>query len=153
MDFFNKAKESLTAAGKGFSQKANEVSGIARVTLKMKEEERQLAESLRELGLQMYNLKNAEAKEMFPELTERISQLYAELEKDRVELAAIKGKKICPNCGTELEAESMCCTACGINVEVAENTVETPVQKFCSNCGGEITEDSKFCGTCGTKVE
>ena len=122
MDFFNKAKESLSAAGKGFTQKANDVSGIARVT-------------------------------MFPELTERIRLLYAELEKDRVELAFLKGKKICPNCGTELEAELQCCTVCGINVENVERPAAAPVQKFCSNCGNPIPEGSKFCMNCGTKVE
>ena len=153
MDFFNKAKESLSAAGKGFTQKANDVSGIARVTFKIKEEEKQLAESISELGMQMYNLKNAEAKAMFPELTERIRLLYAELEKDRVELAFLKGKKICPNCGTELEAELQCCTVCGINVENVERPAAAPVQKFCSNCGNPIPEGSKFCMNCGTKVE
>ena len=152
MDFFNKAKESLTAAGKGFTQKANEVSGIAKVTFKIREEEKQLAESFSEMGMQMYNLKNTEAKAMFPEITERIRLLYEELEKDRVELAFLKGKKICPNCGSEIEAELQCCTTCGINVENVERPGATPVQKFCSNCGSQILAESKFCMNCGTKI-
>ena len=151
MDFFNKAKESLSAAGKGFTQKASDVSGIARVTVKMKEEEKQLENAISELGLSMYNQRNEEARAMFPEITERIRLLYAELERDRVELAYLKGKKICPNCGTELEAELQCCTACGINVENVERPV--PEQKFCNNCGAPIPEGSKFCNNCGTKVE
>ena len=55
MVFFNKAKESLSAAGKGFTQKASDVSGIARVTVKMKEEEKQLEKAINELGMSMYN--------------------------------------------------------------------------------------------------
>ena len=108
MDLFNKAKDSFVAAGKGFSQKANDVSGIARVTMKMKEEEKQLQNAISELGASLYNQRNAEAKAMFPELTEQIRILYAQLEKDRVELAFLKGKKICPNCGAELDAEIQC---------------------------------------------
>ena len=42
MDIFNKAKESLSAAGKGFTQKASDVSGLAKVTMKIKEEKNSL---------------------------------------------------------------------------------------------------------------
>lgn len=151
MDFFNKAKDSFSMAGKGISQKANDISGIARVTMKMKEEEKQLQTAISELGSQLYNQKNEEAKAMFPELTEEIRSLYAALEKDRVELAFLKGKKVCPNCGTELEADVQCCTTCGINVENVENPLNTtPV---CASCGNPLPEGAKFCLNCGTKVE
>ena len=88
---------------------------------------------------------------MFPELTERIKKLYAALEKDRIELAYLKGKKVCPNCGTELEADVQCCITCGINVENVENPFNvTPV---CASCGNQLPEGTKFCLNCGTKVE
>lgn len=151
MDFFNKAKNSFTAAGKGISQKANDVSGIARVTMKMKEEEKQLENTIRELGLQLYNQRNEDAKLMFPELTEQIRGLYVTLEKDRIELAYLKGKKICPSCGTELESELLCCTVCGINVENVVNPLT--ITAVCSNCGNELPAGAKFCMNCGTKVE
>lgn len=152
-NIFNRAKVSLSAAGKGFSQKANDVSGLAKMTLKMKDEEKQLDTAIRELGTQLYNTKNAEAKAMFPELTEKIAFLYAELEKDRIELAFLKGKKICPNCGAELDMEVQCCTECGINVEHVERPrPQEPVQIFCTNCGSAVPEGSRFCNNCGTKV-
>ena len=150
MDLFKKAKDSLVAAGKGFSQKANDVSGIARVTMKMKEEEKQLQNAISELGASLYNQRNAEAKAMFPELTEQIRILYAQLEKDRVELAFLKGKKICPNCGAELDAEIQCCTSCGINVENVERP--SAQQVFCPNCGTACAGGTKFCSNCGTKI-
>jgi hypothetical protein len=152
-NIFNFAKESLTAAGKGFSQKANDVSGLAKVTLKIKEEEKQLDASIKELGVQLYNTRNAEAKEMFPELTEKIRSLYVELEKDRIQQAFLKGKKICPNCGAELDMEVQCCTECGINVENVERPKpQEPAQVFCTNCGAAVPEGSKFCNNCGNKV-
>ena len=151
MDFFNKAKDSFAAAGKGFSQKANDVSGIARVTMKMKEEEKQLQSSIHELGLQIYNQYNEEAKKMCPELTGQIKELYAALERDRIELAYLKGKKVCPNCGTELSSELQCCTTCGINVENVVNPLT--IERSCENCGNTLPEGAKFCLHCGTKVE
>ena len=151
MDFLNKAKNSFSAAGKGFSQKANDVSGIARVTLKTKEEEQQLEAALKELGQMLYNQQNESAKAMFPELTEKIRELYASLEKNRIELAFLKGKKICPGCGTELEAELQCCTMCGLNVENVVNPLTIPC--VCENCGNELPQGAKFCMNCGNKIE
>jgi len=151
MDIFNKAKESLTAATKGLSQKANDVSGLAKVTLKIKEEEKQLENTLQELGSQLYNTRNSECRLLFPEIAETLQKLYSDLEKDRIELAFLKGNKICPNCGTELPFELQCCTACGINVEHVERP--TIAQPICQNCGAPLIEGSKFCNNCGSKIE
>ena len=151
MDIFNKAKESLTAAGKGFTQKASDVSGLAKVTMKIKEEEKQLDQSLKDLGSLLFNQYNEEAKQLFPQQTESIRQLYAARQQDREELAYLKGKKICPNCGAELDADVQRCISCGMNVE---NVVRpSQAQAFCQNCGSQLVPGSKFCNNCGTKIE
>lgn len=151
MDIFNKAKESLSAAGKGFTQRASDVSGLAKVTMKIKEEEKQLDQSLKELGALLFNQYNPEAQQLFPQETENIRQLYAALKQDREEMAYLKGKKICPNCGEELDGDVQRCTSCGMNVE---NVVRpSQIQAFCSSCGSQLTPGSKFCNNCGAKIE
>lgn len=151
MDIFNKAKESLTAAGKGFTQKASDVSGLAKVTMKIKEEEKQLDQSLKELGTLLFNQYNEESKQLFPQQSENIRQLYAALQQDREELAYLKGKKICPNCGAELDSDVQRCTSCGMNVE---NVVRpSQIQAYCQNCGAQLAPGSKFCNNCGAKIE
>ncbi len=151
MDIFNKAKESLSAAGKGFTQRASDVSGLAKITMKIKEEEKQLDQSLKELGALLFNQYNLEAQQLFPQETENIRQLYAALKQDREEMAYLKGKKICPNCGEELDGDVQRCTSCGMNVE---NVVRpSQIQAFCSSCGSQLTPGSKFCNNCGAKIE
>ena len=151
MDIFNKAKESLSAAGKGFTQRASDVSGLAKVTMKIKEEEKQLDQSLKELGALLFNQYNPEAQQLFPQETENIRQLYAALKQYREEMAYLKGKKICPNCGEELDGDVQRCTSCGMNVE---NVVRpSQIQAFCSSCGSQLTPGSKFCNNCGAKIE
>lgn len=151
MDIFNRAMESFTAAGKGFTQKASDVSGLARVTVKIKEEEKQLEQLLRELGSLLFNQRNEESAQLFPQQTETLRQLYAALKADREEMAYLKGKKICPNCGAELDGDVQRCTSCGMNVE---NVVRpSAVQAFCQNCGSQLAPGSKFCPNCGTKAE
>ena len=151
MDIFNKAKDSLSAAGKGFTQRASDVSGLAKITMKIKEEEKQLDQSLKELGALLFNQYNPEAQQLFPQETENIRQLYAALKQDREEMAYLKGKKICPNCGEELDGDVQRCTSCGMNVE---NVVRpSQIQAFCSSCGSQLTPGSKFCNNCGAKIE
>lgn len=151
MDIFNKAKESLSAAGKGFTQKASDVSGLAKVTMKIKEEEKQLDQSLKELGTLLFNQYNEESKKLFPQQSENIRQLYATLQQDREELAYLKGKKICPNCGAELDGDVQRCTSCGMNVE---NVVRpSRIQAYCQSCGAQLTPGSRFCNNCGAKIE
>ncbi|MBR6642996.1 MAG: zinc ribbon domain-containing protein [Lachnospiraceae bacterium] len=151
MDFFNKAKDSIVAASKGIGQKATDVSGLAKITVKIREEEKQLQAAISEMGARLFREKNAEAKMMFPELTEQIRKLYADLERDKVELVFLKGKKVCPNCGAELEADLQCCTSCGINVEHVERP--SMIKPVCKNCGVELPDGTKFCQNCGTKVD
>ena len=151
MDIFNKAKESLSAAGKGFTQRASDVSGLAKVTMKIKEEEKQLDQSLKEMGALLFNQYNPEAQQLFPQETENIRQLYAALKQDREEMAYLKGKKICPNCGEELDGDVQRCTSCGMNVE---NVVRpSRIQAYCQSCGAQLTPGSRFCNNCGAKIE
>ena len=153
MDFFNKAKDSFAFAGKEFTQKASDISGIARISVKIKEEEKKIEEKLHNLGSRFYNEKNEEAMKLFPELVNELHNLYTELKSDKFELAILKGKKICPNCGTELDAELIHCTNCSINVENVSTTLPTQTQLYCSNCGNVIIGDAKFCMNCGTKIQ
>ena len=150
MDILNKAKESFAAAGKGFTQKASDVSGLAKVTMKIKEEEKQLEQSLRELGELLFNQYNAEAVQLFPEQTESIRQLYAAVKADKEEMAYLKGNKICPNCGEELDKDVQRCTSCGMNVEYVVRPGTVPA--FCQNCGSQLTPGAKFCPNCGAKL-
>ena len=155
MDIFNKAKESISMAGKGFTQKASDVSGIARVSMKIREEEKEIQEIYKKLGEQFYMNYPDELTKMFPEEAFNLDNLNKQIAKDKQELSILKGMCICPNCGSEQEKEALCCTACGINLEDARRMqmAQQPETIFCKNCGKAITADTKFCMNCGTKVE
>ena len=119
--------------------------------MKIKEEEKQLDQSLKELGTLLFNQYNEESKQLFPQQSENIRQLYAALQQDREELAYLKGKKICPNCGAELDGDVQRCTSCGMNVE---NVVRpSRIQAYCQSCGAQLTPGSRFCNNCGAKIE
>ena len=75
MDLFNKAKNSFAMAGKELTQKANDVSGIARINIKLKEEEKQLQDAISNLGQQFMDLYPDEVTKKFPEIAYSIKNL------------------------------------------------------------------------------
>lgn len=156
MDFFNKAKDSIASASKGITQKASTMTGLARVQSRLKEEEKQLDESLRELGRMFYDNYNEDTKAKFPEMAQQIETLYRQISDDKIEMVFLKGKKVCPNCGDELELEVAHCPSCGFNVSDVKGPVrreEAPkAAMFCPGCGNPLAEGAKFCMNCGNRI-
>lgn len=152
MDFLNKAKETIASASKDFSQKASETGELAKGIAKIRELDKNYIESLKQLGEKM--LEDPKAAEICPELVEAIKTNrndYAEAKKN---VAALKGKKICPECGAEQNADAAFCSVCGVNI--ADIVVEKPAKAkgtVCASCGKEIDEDARFCSACGAAVK
>ena len=120
MDFINKAIESLSTVGKEVSQKATDVSAIAKATLQMKEKEKQLQNTLKALGTVLYTQKKDVAEELFPELTELIQILDEELTELKEHVSALKGKKACPGCGKDVADDAKFCSNCGAEMPAAK---------------------------------
>lgn len=156
MDFFNKAKESIANASKDLTQKASDAGGLAKVTVHLRELEKNYNDQLKRLAETMYAQHYAEAKSLCPEIIQALDQNRKEYESCKREQAILKGMRICPNCGAEQQKINVRCTACGINMEDAEK-VMTPQPSnekvFCKNCGEEITPGARFCMSCGTPID
>lgn len=154
MDFLNKALESLSTVGKEVSQKATDVSAIAKATLQMKEKEKQLQNTLKALGTVLYTQKKEVAEELFPELTELIGILDEELTELKEHVAALKGKKTCAGCGKDIADDAKFCPNCGaempakaaevVDVEVveAEDEDESVVEEIIDEIK-EVAEEIK----------
>ena len=51
------------------------------------------------------------------------------------------GMIVCPNCKTQLSADSKFCDRCG-----------TRLGRKCPNCGADVKQNSVFCSECGEKL-
>ena len=51
------------------------------------------------------------------------------------------GMIVCPNCKTQLSADSKFCDRCG-----------TRLGRKCPNCGADVKHNSVFCSECGEKL-
>ena len=155
MDFFNKAKESIASASKDLTQKATDAGGLAKVTVHLKELEREYNDHLKRLAEVLYTQHYDQVKALSPDIVDALDANRKNYEKDKREQALLKGMRICPNCGSEQEKLAVRCTACGINMDDAEKMImpQETQKAFCKKCGNELMAGARFCMSCGTPVE
>lgn len=113
MDFFDKLGESLVSAGRDVSQKAKDVSEIAKLKIDIKAKEDYVDRQYRELGAAYYDKhKNEEdcdeAEQFF-----LISEALSEIERMKAEVLRIQGSAVCPNCGMKMPEDAAFCSSCG----------------------------------------
>lgn len=125
MDFFTRAMDTLTVAGKGVSKKASEVSAVAKVNLKVVNTERDLQDMFRQLGQEFYEKYPEQATELFSNIIGRIEKKQRQLEQDKEELAKLKGQKTCPHCGEMISVNANYCEKCGQSAVIIEQIEET----------------------------
>lgn len=139
MDFFTRAMDTLAVAGKGVSKKASEVSAVTKANLKVVNGERDLQDMFRQLGEEFFEKYPEQAAELFGNIVGRIEKKQKQLEKDREDLARLKGQKACPHCGQIISVNAKFCEKCGENAEVIEQ-IEQPEEDSKENEEEKIEE-------------
>ncbi len=156
MDFLNKAKNSIQNVGKEVSKKTKDIGGTMSLNNQIKEAESTLNQIYQQIGQKYYNECNTEAVERFPEECQQIVAIMEKMAKDKEQLRALKGLKLCPNCGADVDIQLPHCPMCGTAVEVPvaafEPVAPAETSAFCPGCGTQLTPGTKFCGKCGTKI-
>lgn len=151
MDFFNKIGDSIQNVGKEVSKKTKDLSGTMSLNSQIKEAENTINKLYQQVGQKYFNEYNEEVCTRYAEEAQQIAELMEKIAKDKEQLRALKGLKICPNCGSEINAQVPHCPMCGTAVEVPVSAFE-PATSFCPGCGAPVTQGTKFCGKCGTKL-
>lgn len=156
MDFFNKIGDSLQNVGKEVTKKTKDLGGVVSLNSQIKESEAGLERVYKTLGEKYYSTYKEEASERFSGETDEILKIQSKLEKDREQLRALKGLKLCTNCGAEVDSSVLHCPMCGtempVNNPAAAEPEAQPRPSFCPACGAPLAADAKFCGKCGTKL-
>lgn len=116
MDFFSKLGETISEAGKDVSQKAKDLTGIAKLNLDIKSKEDYIQKQYTRIGLQYYDLHKDDVEPLFEEI-ELIKEAQDEILKMEHELADLKGQKKCPGCGAVMDQDSQYCQQCGKKYE------------------------------------
>ena len=132
MSFFDEMKESLVSAGKDVSQKAKEVSGIARLKLDIKSKEDYVEKQYAILGRMYYEQHKDEEAAEEAEQFKVIKEALEDIEHMKAEVLNLQGAAECPNCGERMPQGAAFCSKCGTKMEEPEHFT------------GEVVDDEKF---------
>lgn len=157
MAFLSDLDKKITMLGQGALQKTKEVTDTAKMSSMIKTLETQKKENLEQLGKYYYDLYvqyGGELADPAAEIVVRIQQIEAQRNQLQEEVQKIKGTMFCPNCNTEIPANSQFCNVCGAKIERPVQEMQPqPSGRVCAQCGAPLEEDQVFCTNCGAKVE
>ena len=117
MEFFEKLGDTIVSVGKDVTQKAKDVSGIAKLKLDIRSKEDFIKEQYIELGKAYYEAHKEEEVEdqaRFDQITEALE----EIERMRLQILELKGTRKCPDCGAEAADTAEYCSVCGAKLTV-----------------------------------
>lgn len=92
MSFFDEMKESLVSAGKDVSQKAKEVSGVAKLKLDVKSKEDYVEKQYAELGRTYFDAHRDDEENAENEQFKVIKEALAEIERMKTEIFKSSGR-------------------------------------------------------------
>lgn len=117
MDFFDKLGESLVTAGKDVTQKAKDVSEIAKLKLDIKSKEDYVQKQYAALGLAYYEEHKDEEGIEEAEQFFLIKEALEEIDRMKAEVLRIQGSAECPKCGAKMPEGATFCSSCGTKMD------------------------------------
>ena len=128
MAFFDKLSETLTNASKDVSQKAKDLSGVAKLTMDIHTKEDQVQKLYAQIG-KLYFEEHKDEEPAAYEQMPQIKETLAVIEDMKKELMELKGAKVCPRCGQEVKTADAYCKSCGAKIEDEEIIVDAVVKE------------------------
>lgn len=151
MAFFDK----LNDLAKSVKDAANDAVETTRIKSKISSEKRAVDEACRKIGEYYYAKRAADLGPVDDDVIEYcieidehmrvISELTAELEREREANRADAQFVACPSCGAKNGKEARFCQECGAQLEKQAVLV-------CADCGAANDNGAKFCTECGAKL-
>ena len=117
MSAWDDLKGSLFAAGRDVSQKAKEVSEIAKLKMDIRSKEDFVEKQYAILGKAYYEENKANAGEKDVEQFYMITEAIEEIHRMKQQILDIQGVSQCPNCGRKVPSDNCFCSACGAKLD------------------------------------
>ena len=156
MGTWDDLKGSLFAAGRDVSQKAKEVSEMAKIKMDIRTKEDFVEKQFASLGRAYYEANKDEAAAGDVEQFAVIKEAIDEIARMEQQLLDIQGVVLCPSCGKKSPIGTCFCSDCGTKLEEAvseevvvdaevvseEEVTEEPVEDAQEVVVEEVTEET-----------
>ncbi len=158
MEFFKGLGNKISHTSQEAIKKTKEIADITKLNGEVSAEEKKLNSTYQMIGEKYFELHAISPEEDFVELIISVKNSMNKIEEAKEEIRRLKGKRVCPQCSTELDGEAPFCPMCGAKLPVVEKPVVEEVvevekeKNICNNCGVELEDGAMFCQSCGAKV-
>lgn len=113
MSVLDDVKETLISTGKDVSQKAKDISEVAKLKLDIRAKEDFVEKQYVMLGTDYYMKHKDEEESEAAEQFKVIGEALDEIERMRAEILRIQGALACPKCGSRMPVGAVFCSSCG----------------------------------------
>lgn len=117
MDILEKIGDTIVHVGRDVSQKAKDVSGIAKLKLDIRAKEDFIKEQYIALGKAYYE-KNRGGQVEEQAQFDQIDEALDAIAKMELQILELKGSRKCPECGKEAPDTAEYCSICGAKLSV-----------------------------------
>ena len=119
MDIFDKLGDTLISVSKDATQKAKDLSELARLRMEIRSKEEDMNQLYQQTGKDYYATHKDDEQPEFEQIilmknTEKV------LDDLKQQLGQIKGMQKCPQCGNEMSLEADYCSKCGAKLNIFE---------------------------------
>lgn len=119
MAFMERVGDTLLSMGKDVSQKAKDMSGIAKLKLNIRAKEDFVKEQYMEIGKAYYERHKGEDVLVQAQF-EQIDEALEEIAQMEMQILDLKGAKKCPGCGAQTADTAEYCSVCGMKLSSEE---------------------------------
>ncbi len=117
MSAWDDIKDTLTTAGRDVSQKAKEVSEIAKLKLDIRSKEDFVEKQYIALGAAYYAAHKNDTDSAKAEQFRIISEALSEIDRMKKQVLILKGAAECPKCGAKMPEDAAFCSSCGTKMD------------------------------------
>ncbi len=117
MGFFDDLTESLTSAGKDVTQKAKDMSEIARLKLDIRAKEDYVQKQYMAIGEAYFQKHKNDEEVDEAEQFFLIREALGEIERMKTEILKLRKAAECPKCGAKMPEGATFCSSCGARMD------------------------------------
>ncbi|HAX73123.1 MAG TPA: hypothetical protein DCY20_06330 [Firmicutes bacterium] len=113
--FLNKVTHKISSTSKQAVKKTQDMAEISRLKAEIENQQELIHEIFCEIGLKYYQTEKIPGPIYEPLFTE-INLSEQKIADYQEKITLMKGVRLCPQCGTEINARAIFCELCGLNV-------------------------------------
>lgn len=154
---FNTISKKLANAGRGAVRGTQKLAGSVTLSAQIEESRKQIQNYYTQLGKACYERYRDHAAPEFQEICQAIALEEQKISRCEEEIRILRGVRRCPQCGADVDKDSIFCGSCGFRLP----PIQAPVQQSagglgqresCPQCGAMVEEDAFFCTECGCRL-